>query len=110
MVSAEVWDQTGGECDCLCVACLEVHLGRELQPEDFPPVILNDDHPTDSVRLRLRKGSGRAVEGLYLLAARAVVDLGVNADLAASTLGLESSTLSVCVNNARMMAEVAGAA
>jgi len=110
MTTDAVWQEAGDASGCLCIACLEDRLGRELQRSDFTAVPVNDDHPTDSVRLRLAKGSGRCVEGLYLLARHAVVDLGVDVDLAASTLGLESSLLSVWVNNERMMAEVAGVA
>jgi hypothetical protein len=99
MISDELWHQAGGECDWLCVGCVEQRLGRELESEDFPALPVNDDADTDSVLLRLRKGSGRAVEGLYVLAKHAVADLGVDVGLAASALGLESSLLLACVNN-----------
>lgn len=88
MVRDEVWAEAHGR-GYLCIGCLENRLGRELVPDDFPPLPVNDDEECDTVRLRIAKGSGRNVTGLYQLATVAVVDLGVTAELAASALRLD---------------------
>jgi hypothetical protein len=66
MLTDEVWHQAGGADYCLCIACLEGRLGRELRRDDFTAVPVNDDHPTDSARtppfwLVYRLRDGRAV-------------------------------------------------
>ncbi len=62
MVTAEVW-AAGGLTPAgglLCVACLEVRLGRPLEPGDLPPLPINSPHRTrrQSQRLRDALGSG----------------------------------------------------
>jgi hypothetical protein len=101
MVADQVWDQVGGGDRWLCVGCLEDRLGRELEPADFTPLPVNDDEETDSVRLRLARGSGRRTEALYHLATIAVVDLGVAPDLAASALELDGALLETWCENRR---------
>jgi hypothetical protein len=101
MVTDAVWVAGGAGLGVLCVGCLEERIDRSLEPEDFPPLALNDDHETDSVRLRTRKGSGRRVEPLYRLATDAVLDLGANVDAAAAALGLDAGVLALCVDQAR---------
>jgi hypothetical protein len=110
MVTDAVWQQARGGHRCLCCQCLEDRLDRPLEREDFPAVPLNDDSELDTVRLRLRKGSGRSVEGLYALAEHAVVDLGVDLDLTATTLGLDSGLLGVWCENGRVRREALRAA
>ena len=73
MVVADVWAQAGAGDGFLCVGCLEDRLGRVLEPDDFKRVPLNDDDELDSIRLRLRKGSGRFTEPLFQQAVRAVL-------------------------------------
>jgi hypothetical protein len=104
MVTDEVW-AAAGAADSLCVGCLEERLGRQLVPEDFPALPLNDDHETDSVRLRTRKGSGRCVERLYGLGVKAVLDLGVDAAVVAARLGLDGPLLGTWVDNAKFNRE-----
>jgi hypothetical protein len=43
MVYDHVWAQAGLSPDGgnLCVGCLEQGIGRQLRPEDFPPVFIN---------------------------------------------------------------------
>jgi hypothetical protein len=110
MVADAVWEQARGGHRCLCVACLENRLDRALEREDFPPLVVNDDSELDSVRLRLRKGSGRCVEPMYALAQHAVADLGVGLDLAAMTLGLDCALLATWVENGRVREEAMRAA
>jgi hypothetical protein len=88
---------------------LENRIDRALEHEDFPAVPLNDDSELDSVRLRLAKGSGRCVEPLFALAVHAVLDLGIDLDLAATTLALDSGLLGVWCENGRVRKEVVGA-
>jgi hypothetical protein len=107
MVTDEVWAQAAGENGWLCVGCLEDRLGRELEPADFTQLPVNDDEETDSVRLRLAKGSGRRTEALYDLGAIAVVDLGVAPDLAASRLELDGPLLETWCENRRFVREEA---
>lgn len=113
MVSDAVWAATGAGSGFLCVGCVEERLDRCLEPDDFPPLPVNDDDETDSVRLRTRKGSGRRVEALYRLATDAVLDLGANVDAAAAALGLDAGVLALCVDQARfgraMLAEIEAA-
>lgn len=97
MVTDQVW-QEAGDPDCLCIGCLEERVDRVVEPADFPPIPLNDDVETDSVRLRVRKGSGRSTYALYGLAQRAILDLGVNLNTAASALGLDASLLAIWVD------------
>jgi len=104
-VTDAVWEQARGGHRCLCVACLEDRLDRALARDDFSSVPLNDDSELDSVRLRLRKGSGRCVEPLFALAAHPVLDLGIGQDLAATTLGLDSALLSTWCENGRVRRE-----
>jgi hypothetical protein len=101
MVTDEVWAQIGADSAVLCVGCLEDRLDRLLAPEDFPAVALNDDHPTDSVRLRTRKGSGRRTEELYRIAVDAVLDLGVDLAATAATLDLDAAVLALAVDQAQ---------
>ena len=101
MVNSSVWAEAGAGSGFLCVACLEERLERVLTPEDFPPLPLNDDEACDSVRLRTRKGSGRAVEGLYRIATAAVLDLGVDAPVVAEILGIGEGLLEIRVDGAR---------
>lgn len=43
----------------LCIGCLEKRLGRELRPEDFPKVTINDPkYSSQSDRLRARVVGG----------------------------------------------------
>jgi hypothetical protein len=76
-------------------------LGRELGPGDFPPLPLNDDHETDTVRLRLAKGSGRVTKGLYALARDAVVELGCSREQVAQALRLDLGMLDTWVDHRR---------
>jgi hypothetical protein len=39
----------------LCIACLEVRLGRILTPDDFTDADINEPHPWDTARLEARK-------------------------------------------------------
>jgi hypothetical protein len=104
-VTNAVWEQARGGHRCLCISCLEDRLDRALEREDFPPLVVNDDSELDTVRLRLRKGSGRCTEALYVLAQHAVLDLGIDQDLAATVLGLDSGLLSTWVSNAGIREE-----
>lgn len=106
MVRDEVWKEAGDVDGFLCVACLEDRLDRALEPEDFPAFPLNDDHELDSVRLRVRKGSGRNSEALYELAVAAVVEVGRDEREVAESLRLELGLLRVWVTNARVAADV----
>jgi hypothetical protein len=101
IVTDRVWAETGAGLGVLCVGCLEDRLDRVLGPDDFPPVSLNDDHATDSVRLRTRKGSGRRTEELYRLAVDAVLDLGADAAATAATLQLDAGVLPLMVDQAQ---------
>jgi hypothetical protein len=102
MVTDELWKEAGDVAGYLCVGDLEQRLGRTLEPEDFPPLPINDDDECDSVRLRTRKGSGRAVEALYALAAAAVVELGLDSAHVAEVLGLSGELLAVHIHGARL--------
>jgi hypothetical protein len=106
MVTSELWAQARGGRRCLCVVCLEERIDRLLEPADFPPLPLNDDHEVDTVRLRIRKGSGRRTEELYGLAQHAVLDLGIDLDQAATTLGLDRALLGVWVDGRRINREI----
>lgn len=110
MVTDEVWAAAGGSGDYLCIGCLEERLGRPLVPDDFGAIPLNDDREIDTIRLRLAKGSGRCVEALYDLATKAVVNLGVDPDVAAESLGLDRDLLDVWVEHAQMVREVEASA
>jgi hypothetical protein len=101
MVRGAVWRDAGDVDGYLCIGCLELRLGRVLTPQDFPPLGANDDDPCDSVRLRTRKGSGRAVTALYGLAAGAVLELGLDPPHVAEVLGLSPDLLGVHVDGAR---------
>ena len=101
MVTDAVWAEAGDVAGRLCVGCLELRLGRVLTPEDFPPLPANDDDECDSVRLRTRRGSGRAVEALYQLGTTAVLDLGVDSANVAEVLELDAKLLEVHVEGAR---------
>ena len=111
MVTDAVWAEAGDVAGRLCVGCLELRLGRVLTPEDFPPLPANDDDECDSVRLRTRRGSGRAVEALYQLGTTAVLDLGVDSANVAEVLELDAKLLEVRVEGARFsraaLAEIA---
>jgi hypothetical protein len=110
MVTDDVWRQAGDVRGDLCVQCLEERIGRELEHDDFRNLPLNDDRELDSVRLRLRKGSGRCSEPLYVLARDAVTDLGVDLELVATKLDLEPGLLRQWVENKRVAQEVLSAA
>jgi len=101
MVTDAVWAEAGAGSDVLCVGCLEERVGRSLEPADFPPLPVNDDDETDSVRLRTRKGSGRRVEALYRLATDAVLNLGTDVDAAAAALEIDARVLALCVDQAQ---------
>jgi hypothetical protein len=103
MVTDELWRHAGPCRDCLCIACLEDRIDRALEPKDFPPLPLNDDEPTDTVRLRLWKGSGRATLALYGIAQHAVLSLGADLSDTAALLGLDASLLAIWVDGARMV-------
>jgi hypothetical protein len=105
-VTDEVWAATDADGSALCVECLEARIDRVLEPEDFPPLPLNDDDEHDSVRLRERKGSGRATEGLYVVGADAVVDLGADVEKTAKLLRVDPDCLAVWVSNRRLNVEV----
>lgn len=105
MVTDCVWHAAGAPDGHLCVECLEERLERPLLPADFPPLPLNDDDEHDSVRLRVRKGSGREVEALYALASNAIVDLGVDVAAAAEALRLDAGLLEVWVGGRRQNEE-----
>jgi hypothetical protein len=99
-VTDEVWAQIGADSAVLCVGCLENRLDRVLGSDDFPPVAVNDDHATDSVRLRTRKGSGRRTEELYRIAVDAILDLGADVAATAATLHLDAAVLALMVDQA----------
>jgi hypothetical protein len=101
MVVDAVWYEAGDVAGRLCIGCLEERLDRVLTPEDFPPLPANDDSETDSVRLRCRKGSGRAVEALYRIGATAVLDLGVDSANVAEVLGIDGRLLALRVDQAK---------
>jgi len=101
MLTDAVWAETGAGEAVLCIGCVEDRLDRVLEPDDFPPVSLNDDRPVDSVRLRTRKGSGRRTEELYGIAVDAVLDLGVEVAAAAATLHLDAAVLALMVDQAQ---------
>ena len=101
MVTDAVWAEAGDVAGRLCVGCLEERLGRVLTPEDFTALPVNDDDECDSVRLRTRKGSGRAVEGLYQVGTTAVLELGVDSANVAEVLELDAKLLEVRVEGAR---------
>jgi carbamoylphosphate synthase large subunit len=101
MVTDAVWAEAGDVAGRLCVGCLEERIGRVLTPEDFLPLPVNDDDELDSVRLRTRKGSGRAVEALYQLGATAVLELGVDSANVAEVLELDGRLLAIRVDQAR---------
>ena len=105
MVTDEAWVAAGAPEGSLCVDCLEERLDRVLEPDDFPPLPLNDDEETDSVRLRTRKGSGRQTEPLYSLATNAVLDLCVDVDVAAQALRLDAGLLGVWVEGLKFSRE-----
>lgn len=94
--------QAGAPNGSLCIGCLEDRLGRELIPADFPPLPINDDRELDSIRLRMRKGSGRESQRLYALATGAVIDLGQTVENAAAALELEADVLAAWVDSARV--------
>ena len=102
MTRDEIWAEAGDVEGVLCVGCLEERLGRVLTPEDFLPLPVNDDDELDSVRLRTRKGSGRAVEALYRIATGAVLDLGVGSEALAEGLGIDGRVLEVRVDSANV--------
>lgn len=55
MVRDDVWHESGVQPDAfLCLACLEVRLGRELCPDDFLDVPMNRPSWPHSPRLRER--------------------------------------------------------
>jgi hypothetical protein len=57
MVHDEVWAAARMPYEgSLCVACLEVRLGRHLTPGDFSAWPINDWSPLDTPRLLDRKG------------------------------------------------------
>jgi hypothetical protein len=105
MVRDEVWAEVG-DAVLLCVGCLEERLGRCLEREDFLAIPLNDDNECDSVRLRIRKGSGRDSEALYRMAAEAVVELGRDPVVVAGRLGLDARLVAARAETARMMAKI----
>ena len=99
MVRDQTWAEARApKAGFLCIGCLENRLERDLGPDDFPCLPANDDHECDSVRLRLRKGSGRRVGGLYEIGARAVVRYGATVDEVAFELGLVAACLQVWVD------------
>jgi hypothetical protein len=108
MVSDDVWRQAGGVDGALCVACLEDRIGRALVPGDFQPLPVNDDDERDTVRLRFAKSSGRQTAALYGLASRAVVNLGVDPQEAATALGLDVSLVGTWVESERTMRDLDG--
>jgi hypothetical protein len=107
MTTDAIWQEAGDPRGCLCIGCLEDRLDRVLEPEDFPPLPLNDDEEMDTVRLRLRKGSGRATAALYAIAEKAVLDLGADLDEAAASLGLDAALLGHWVAGGRLNREFA---
>jgi hypothetical protein len=98
MLADEVWNPVADGARFLCVGCLEERLDRRLDADDFVRVPLNDDSEFDSVRLRVRKGSGRCTEPLYRWAVVAVVDLGRDQGEVAAALGLEPLLLAIHVD------------
>jgi hypothetical protein len=101
MVTDAVWAEAGDVAGRLCIGCLEERLGRVLVPGDFLPIPSNDDDELDTVRLRTRKGSGRRVEALYGLAAKAVLEFGLDSETVAEVLGLDVGLLEVHVDHSR---------
>jgi hypothetical protein len=105
MVTDDVWRAAGAPDGDLCVGCLEDRLDRCLERDDFQPLPLNDDREVDSVRLRVRKGSGRQTLELYGFG-RHAVELGADIDEVADRLGLDRGLLNTWVENARFAREV----
>ena len=44
MVHDEIWEHAGVGKSDLCIGCLETRIGRQLQPDDFAEVPVNDGH------------------------------------------------------------------
>jgi hypothetical protein len=55
MVHDSVWLAAGMKRGMLCIGCLELRLDRQLVPQDFPYLRINELDPWDSTRLRARK-------------------------------------------------------
>jgi len=55
MVRKSVWRRAGAPDGFLCIGCLEARLGRQLRPNDFANVPVNDpDNPWNTPRLTSR--------------------------------------------------------
>lgn len=54
MVTNDLWKQAGMGKGMLCIGCLEVRIGRELTPEDFPSIPVNRGFFPKSERLSSR--------------------------------------------------------
>lgn len=59
MVTDKVWAEAGMTTGFLCIGCLEIRLGRQLEPADFKPLPINQPAYFMSSRLigRLARGS-----------------------------------------------------
>lgn len=57
MVQHELWESVAGNCEFLCIGCLEARLGRELTPEDFTNYPINKGVFPQSERLLSRIGT-----------------------------------------------------
>jgi hypothetical protein len=56
VVHDPVWQTARADArDLLCIGCLERRLDRQLVPQDFPDLQVNELHVIDSPRLRARK-------------------------------------------------------
>lgn len=42
MVRKDLWQLYGADRDMLCIECLESRVGRELRPQDFPELPVNN--------------------------------------------------------------------
>jgi len=57
MINKPLWDEYGAEREMLCIECLETRMGRELQPQDFPALPVNNPNifpKSDRILSRMR--------------------------------------------------------
>jgi hypothetical protein len=59
-VKNRIWERASMEKGFLCIGCLEQRIGRELMPNDFTSVPINEPCDWDTPRLLDRKGWTKA--------------------------------------------------